>query len=137
MHNARPFLFSASASPASVAAVLAALDVMEQEPERFRQLWDNAKFLKQGFDQLGFDTGRSASPIIPIVVGDWERCLAVWKFLQEEGIFVNPVLPPGVPQGRCMIRISVTAGHTRKQLAWALERFATAGRRFGLLGSQA
>ena len=137
IHNARPFLFSASASPASVAAVLAALDVMEQEPERFRQLWDNAKFLKQGFDQLGFDTGRSASPIIPIVVGDWERCLAVWKFLQEEGIFVNPVLPPGVPQGRCMIRISVTAGHTRKQLAWALERFATAGRRFGLLGSQA
>ncbi len=133
MHNARPFLFSASASPASVAAVLAALDVMEEEPERFDRLWDNATFLKRGFDELGFDTGRSASPIIPIVVGDWERCLEVWKFLQEEGIFVNPVLPPGVPPGRCMIPISVTAGHTRKQLAWALGRFAKAGRQFGLI----
>jgi 7-keto-8-aminopelargonate synthetase-like enzyme len=134
MHFARPFMFSASASPASVAAVLAALDIMAEEPERFDRLWDNARFLKQGFDELGFDTGHSASPIIPIMVGDWERCLGMWKFLQDEGIFVNPVLPPGVPPGRCMIRISVTAGHTRKQLAWALGRFAKAGAQFGLLG---
>jgi len=137
MHNARPFMFSASASPASVAAVLAALDVMAEEPERLTRLWDNAHFLKRGFDELGFDTGRSASPIIPILVGDWERCLGMWKYLQEEGIFVNPVLPPGVPPGRCMIRISVTAGHTRQQLNWALGRFAMAGRKFGLLGPQA
>jgi 8-amino-7-oxononanoate synthase len=136
MHNARPFMFSASASPASVAAVLAALDVMEQEPERFERLWDNARFLKRGFDELGFDTGQSHSPIIPLLVGDWERCLELWKYLQEEGIFVNPVLPPGVPANRCMIRISVTAGHTQKQLAWALDRFAEAGRRYGLLGAQ-
>ena len=134
MHFARPFMFSASASPASVAAVLAALDIMAEEPERFDRLWDNARFLKQGFDELGFDTGHSASPIIPIMVGDWERCLGMWKFLQDEGIFVNPVLPPGVPPGRCMIRISVTAGHTRKQLSWALGRFAKAGAQFGLLG---
>jgi 7-keto-8-aminopelargonate synthetase-like enzyme len=133
MHNARPFLFSASASPASCAAVLGALDVMAAEPERFERLWANARYLKRGFDELGFDTGKSASPIIPIVVGDWERCLGFWKFLQEEGIFVNPVLPPGVPPGRCMIRISVTAGHTREQLTWALGRFAKAGREFGLL----
>jgi len=133
MHFARPFMFSASASPASVAAVLAALDIMAEEPERFDRLWDNARFLKQGFDELGFDTGRSASPIIPIMVGDWERCLGMWKSLQDEGIFVNPVLPPGVPPGHCMIRISVTAGHTREQLAWALGRFAKAGRQFGLL----
>jgi len=134
MHNARPFLFSASASPASVAAVLGALDVMAAEPERFERLWANARYLKRGFDELGFDTGKSASPIIPIVVGDWERCLGFWKFLQEEGIFVNPVVPPAVPPGRCMIRISVTAGHTRRQLTWALGRFAKAGREFGLLG---
>jgi 8-amino-7-oxononanoate synthase len=136
MHHARPFLFSASASPASVAAVLAALDVMVDEPERFDRVWDNARFLKRGFDELGFDTGQSASPIIPIVVGDFERCLGMWKFLQNEGIFVNPVLPPGVPPGRCMLRISVTAGHTRKQLTWALGRFAKAGRQFGLLEAQ-
>ena len=117
MHMARPFVFSASASPASVAAVLGALDVMAAEPERRQRLWENARFLKQGFQELGFDTGKSESPIIPIVVGDWDRCLEVWRFLQEEGIFVNPVLPPAVPPGRCMIRISVTAGHTREQLA--------------------
>jgi len=137
MHNARPFMFSASASPASVAAVLAALDVMAEEPERFERLWENARMLKAGFDRLGFDTGRSASPIIPILVGDAQVCLEMWRFLNEEGIFVNPVLPPGVPANRCMLRISVTAGHTREQLEWALGRFALAGQRFGLLRGQA
>ena len=136
MHNARPFLFSASASPASVAAVLAALDVMEEEPQRLERLWENARFLKRGFDELGFDTGVSESPIIPIVVGGFERCLQVWKHLQEEGIFVNPVVPPAVPPGRCLIRISVTAGHTEAQLSWALGKFAEAGRKFGLFESQ-
>jgi 8-amino-7-oxononanoate synthase len=137
MHNARPFLFSASASPASVAAVLAALDVMEEEPERFDRLWANTRFLKEGFDSLGFDTGTSDSPIIPILVGGFERCLQVWKYLQEEGIFVNPVVPPGVPPGRCLIRISVTAGHTEQQLAWALDVFKKADALFGLSGPQA
>ena len=135
MHMARPFLFSASASPASVGAVLGALEIMEREPERFHRLWDNARFLKAGFQGLGFDTGTSDSPIIPIVVGDWDTCLEVWRFLHNEGIFVNPVLPPAVPPGRCMLRISVTAGHTRDQLTWALERFAVMGRAFGLIGS--
>jgi 8-amino-7-oxononanoate synthase len=135
MHNARPFLFSASAAPASVAAVLGALDVMAAEPERIRRVWDNARYLKRGLDELGFDTGKSASPIIPIVAGDFERCLKFWKLLQEEGIFVNPVVPPAVPPGRCMIRISVTAGHTREQLGWALGRLAKAGRILGLLGT--
>jgi 8-amino-7-oxononanoate synthase len=133
MHFARPFMFSASASPASCAAVLGALDVMAAEPERFERLWDNARYLKRGFDELGFDTGKSESPIIPIVVGDMERCLGFWKAMAEEGIFVNPVVPPAVPPGRCMLRISVTAGHTRQQLTWALGRFAKAGREFGLL----
>ena len=133
MHNARPFLFSASAAPASVAAVLAALEVMAREPERFERLWTNARFLNEGLERLGFATGKSASPIIPILVGDWQRCLQVWKFLQEQGIFVNPVLPPAVPPGHCLIRLSVTAGHTRQQLATALEALGQAGRRFGLL----
>ena len=134
MHFARPFMFSASASPASVGAVLAALDIMAREPGRQARLWDNARFLKRGFDELGFDTGHSDSPIIPIVVGAWETCLQFWRFMQDEGIFVNPVLPPAVPPGRCLIRISVTAGHTREQMTWALGRFAKAGRHFGLIG---
>ena len=132
MHTSRPFIFSASAAPASVAAVLGALDVMEEEPERLERLWRNATFMKRGLDDLGFDTGDSETPIIPVLMGDFERCFQVWQFMQEEGIFVNPIVPPGVPPNRCMIRVSVTAGHTLEQLNWALEKFSEAGRRFGL-----
>jgi 8-amino-7-oxononanoate synthase len=133
MHMARPYMFSASASPASVAAVLGALDVIEAEPGRIQRLWENTRFLKEGFDRLGFDTGKSQTPVIPILVGEFDLCFKMWKYLQEAGIFVNPVVPPGVPPGRSLIRISVTAGHTREQLAWALEVFQKAGRHFGLL----
>ena len=133
MHTARPYMFSASASPASVAAVLGALEVMAEEPERLERLWENTRFLKKGFDRLGFDTGESATPVIPIMVGEFDLCMAMWKYLQKEGIFVNPVVPPGVPPGRSLIRISVTAGHTMEQLAWALEVFQRAGKHFGLL----
>ena len=112
-HHSRPFIFAASAAPASVAAVLAALDVMRDEPERIERLWDNARFMKQGLDALGFDTGASQTPVIPIVVGELERCFKVWRWLHDEGIFVNPVVPPAVPPGRTLVRISLTAGHTR------------------------
>ncbi len=133
MHHARPFIFSASASPASVAAALGALDVMRDEPERIERVWANARFLKRGFNELGFDTGNSETPIIPIVVDGFERCFAVWRFMHDEGIFINPVVPPAVPPGRCLIRVSVTAGHTEEQLSWVLGKFAEAGRRFGLV----
>jgi 8-amino-7-oxononanoate synthase len=116
-----------------VAAVLGALEVMEAEPERIERLWENARFLKKGFDEIGFDTGASATPVIPVMVGEFDTCMKMWRFLQEAGIFVNPVVPPGVPPGRSLIRISVTAGHTREQLEWALEVFQKAGRHFGLL----
>jgi 8-amino-7-oxononanoate synthase len=132
-HHSRPFVFSASPSPASVAAALAALDVMRDEPERLRRLWDNQRFMKEGLDRLGFDTGASETPIIPIVVGDLERCFGVWRRLHDEGIFINPVVPPAVPPGRCMIRISVTADHTRRQLSLALKILEETGRKFGLI----
>jgi len=133
MHHARPFLFSASASPASVGAVLGALEVMEAEPDRIQRLWENTRFLKQGLVDLGFDTGASASPVIPVVIGDFERCLQAWRLLQDRGIFVNPVVPPGVPAHRSLIRISVTAGHTRAQLAHALAVFEAVGRELHIL----
>jgi len=132
-HHSRPFVFSASAAPASVAAVLAALDIIRDEPERIERLWDNARFMKQGLDALGFDTGSSQTPVIPIVVGELERCFKVWRWLHNEGIFVNPVVPPAVPPGRTLVRISLTAGHTRQQLTWALEKLAEAGRKFALI----
>jgi len=139
MHTARPYMFSASASPASVAAALAALEVMAAEPERLDQLRGNAAFLRQGLLELGFETGAGdrtlagGTPIIPILTGSFQVCMAMWKRLQHEGIFVNPVVPPAVPPGRCLIRTSVTAGHTRAQLSWALEAFRRAGRHLGLL----
>ncbi|MFH1264024.1 MAG: aminotransferase class I/II-fold pyridoxal phosphate-dependent enzyme [Pseudomonadota bacterium] len=133
MHHSRPFIFSASASPASVAAVLAALDIMRDEPERLERLWENARFMKQGLVSLGFDTGTSETPIIPVVVGEMEVCFQVWRWLHDQGIFVNPVPPPAVPPNRSLIRISVTAGHTRDQLSMALDKFAQAGRKFGVI----
>jgi 8-amino-7-oxononanoate synthase len=132
-HHSRPFIFSASAAPASVAAVLAALDVMRDEPERIERLWENARFMKRELDALGFDTASSQSPVIPIVVGELQRCFEVWRWLSEQGIFVNPVVPPAVPPGRTLLRLSLTAGHTRQQLTWALEKLAEAGRKFGLI----
>jgi len=130
-HCSRPYMFSASAAPASVAAVLGALEVLEREPERLDRLWENARYMKDGLEKVGFDTGQSETPIIPVLLGDLERCFRVWQFVEKAGIFVNPVVPPAVPPGRCMLRISVTAGHTRKQLKWALEKFGQAARRFG------
>lgn len=134
-HHSRPFIFSASTPPASVAAALAALDVMRDEPERIERLWDNGRFMKQGLGERGFDTGASETPIIPIVVGEPQRCFQMWRWLHDEGIFVNPVVPPAVPPRRALLRISVTAGHSRDQLGWALDKFALAGRKFGLIGS--
>ena len=133
-HHSRPFIFSASAAPASVAAVLAALDIMRDEPERIERLWENARFMKQRLDALGFDTGASQSPVIPVFIGDLERCFKVWRWLHDQGVFVNPVVPPAVPPGRALVRISLTAGHTRQQLSWALDKLAEVGRKFGLLG---
>ncbi len=132
-HHSRPFVFSASAAPASVAAVLGALDVMREEPERIARLWENAHFMMRGLRELGFDTGKSETPIIPIVVGELELCFQVWRWLHDEGVFINPVVPPAVPPGRSMIRLSVTAGHTHEQLQWALDKLGEAGRKFGLL----
>jgi 8-amino-7-oxononanoate synthase len=107
---------------------------MRDEPERIERLWKNARFMKQRLDALGFDTGASQSPVIPIVIGNLERCFKVWRWLHDQGIFVNPVVPPAVPPGRALVRISLTAGHTRQQLSWALDKLAEVGRKFGLLG---
>ena len=103
------------------------------QPERIQRLWDNTHFLKQGLVDLGFDTGASVSPVIPVVIGDFDRCLQAWRLLQDKGIFVNPVVPPGVPAHRSLIRISVTAGHTRDQLTHALEVFEAVGHQLHIL----
>jgi 8-amino-7-oxononanoate synthase len=132
-HNARALIFSASMPPAATAAALAALDVMRNEPERVENLQRNAAMMHKGFKELGFDTGHSVTPIIPIIIGDNQRTLMTWKKLFEAGVFVNPVLAPATPPGRQLLRTSYMATHTEDQLNRVLEIFARVGREMGLI----
>jgi 8-amino-7-oxononanoate synthase len=132
-HHARPMMFSASMPPSNVAAVLAAADVIESEPEWVERLWDNAHYMLAGFKRLGFDTGRSETPIIPIMVGDDFRTLGLWMGLYEEGVYVNPILSPAVPPGGQCLRTSYMATHTRDHLDWVLKGFETVGKRTGVI----
>lgn len=132
-HNARSMIFSASMPPSAVAAVLAALDIIENEPERRERLWANTKKMLQGLQELGFDTGHSETPVIPIVVGEMYQALSMWKSLLQNGIYVNVVVPPAVPPGRTLLRTSYMATHTEEQLDFALETFAKVGKECGLI----
>jgi len=132
-HEARAAIFSAAAPPPSVAAAIKALEIIEREPERRKNLWENARFMKREFETLGFDTGLSESPVIPLVVGEDIAAFAMTRKLQERGVFANPVISPAVPPGRSMMRTSYMATHTMEQLEFALEAFATVGREMGII----
>jgi len=132
-HYARPMIFSASMPPASVAAVLAALEVMQTEPEWVERLWDNAHYMLNGFKRLGYNTGPSETPIIPIVIGDEFRTIGLWMGLFEEGVYTNPVLSPGVSPGSEMLRTSYMATHTREHLDQVLKGFEVVGKRTGII----
>ena len=122
-HHARSLIFSASMPPSAVATVLACLDVIEREPERRARLWENAEYLRNGLQTLGFDTVSSETPIIPVVTGDMESTFAFWRALFDAGVFTNPVLPPAVPENSCRLRTSVMATHTSDQLDQVLDAF--------------
>ncbi len=132
-HTARSLIFSAALAPASVAAVSAAVDIVEDEPERRDQLWRNTRFLMEGLSSLGFCTGASRTPVIPIIVGDDHRAFAMTRRLEEEGVFVNPVISPATPKGRALLRTSCMATHTEDHLSRALEACARVGREFGVI----
>jgi 8-amino-7-oxononanoate synthase len=133
-HTARSCVFSAASPPASVAAALKAIEIVEREPERRKQLWENTLYMKRELAALGFDTGDSASPVIPVVVGSDDEAYAMVIRLQHEGVFANPVVSPAVPAGRAMIRTSYMATHTREHLDRALDAFARVGRELGVIG---
>ena len=132
-HNARAEIFSAAPPPASVAAALKALQIIEREPERRKKLWENTHFMKKELAGMGYDTGASASPVIPIVVGEDMDAYTMTVRLQEEGVFANPVVSPAVPPGRAMIRTSYMATHTREHLDRSLEALRKVGREMGIL----
>ena len=131
-HNSRSLIFSASMSPANAAAVIAALKIMESEPERIARLWHNAERLKQGLVTLGFDLGASATPILPVYCRDTFLAFQFCRRLGEEGVFVNPVVSPGVPPGEELLRVSLMATHTDSQIDFALDKFAKVGRELGV-----
>src|SRR5687767_5914457 len=133
-HRARPFLFSTSHPPAVAAACIAAIDVLEEEPEIIERLWDNTRFFKQGLERLGFDTGLSESPITPVIAGDGARAMKLSDRLFEEGVFAQGIAFPTVARDRARVRTIVTATHTREDLQFALDAFAKVGRELGKIG---
>ncbi len=132
-HVSRALMFSASMPPANVSAVRAALKIMLREPERIEKLWENTGRMKQGLEQLGFDTGKSETPIIPVRIGDTVRTFSACIKLQEEGVFVNPVVAPAVPEGDCLIRVSLMATHTVEHIDAALSKLEKVGRELGVI----
>jgi glycine C-acetyltransferase len=132
-HRARPFLFSTSHPPSVAATCIAALDVLETEPQWMHQLWDNTHFFKAGLQTLGFDTGISESPITPVVVGDAALAMTLSDRLFDEGVFAQGIGFPTVPRGKARVRTIVTATHTREELQFALDSFNKVGTELGIL----
>jgi 8-amino-7-oxononanoate synthase len=132
-HCARSLIFSASPPPASVASVNAAIDIIENEPERREHLWENTRKMLNGFRSLGFQTGHSQTPIIPVIVGDDEKAFMMAMMLQEEGVFVNVAVTPAVPAGMALIRTSYMATHTDEHLDIVLDAFEKVGKKLGLI----
>lgn len=132
-HHARSQIFSAATPPPMAAAVIAALKVLKREPERRKQLWENTKYMKHELQNLGFDTGTSDSPVIPLMIGDELATFTMATRLQEEGVFANAIVPPAVPQSEAMIRTSYMATHTREHLDMALTALAKVGRELDVI----
>ena len=133
-HASRSVLFSASMPPSNVATALAALDLIEREPERRDRLWRNVRRIKAGFDDLGFEVIDHGSPILSIVIGDDKATFDFNRRLFEEGVFVNPVVPPAVPEGYSLLRTSYMATHTDEDLDAILGAFRRVGEQLRILG---
>lgn len=132
-HHARSLIFSASIPAANAAAALASLEVMRQEPERIVRVNEIAEFMRNAYQNLGFDTGTSVTPVIPIIIGDDQLTFMTWKLLFQNGVFVNPVISPAVAPGRQLLRTSYMATHSDEQLDRVLETFKKVGKELGLI----
>ncbi len=133
MHNSRALIFSASPPPASVAAAKKALEIIKAEPWRRERLWEITHYMQNKIKDMGYDIGETETPIIPIIVGDIETVLKMNKMLEDEGVFVNPVVPPAVQPNQCLIRLSFMATHTDNDLEFALEKLRKAGKALNVI----
>jgi 8-amino-7-oxononanoate synthase len=132
-HMSPAIIFSASPTPASCAAALAALDILEQQPELVDRLRANAKYASDGFEQAGFTVIPSKTAIVPVIVGEVERAFITWRKLFDKGIFVNAFIPPGVPPNMSMMRTSYMASHEKEHLDTIIEKFIEVGKEIGLI----
>lgn len=133
-HFAPSFMFAASAAPPCVAAAMAALDVMQEEPWRIDQLNENASYMRNELKRLGFDVGKSETSIVPVYIREDLRTIFLWReLLEEHGVYTNPFISPGVPPKQAMLRTSYMSTHTREQLDRGLEAFVKAGKKFGII----
>jgi len=132
-HTARSLIFSASIPPANAAAALASLQIMQEEPERIQRLNEIGDFMRRRYRALGFDIGSSETPIIPIIIRDYQKTLLAWKRLFEEGVYTNPVLPPAVPPNLTLLRTSYIADHTDEQLETVLEIMEKVGKELEII----
>ena len=133
IHRARPFLFSTSHPPAVAAACLAAIDVLETEPQLIERLWENTRYFKAGLADLGFDIGASETPITPVIVGSGALAMKLSDRLFEEGVFAQGIGFPTVPEDRSRVRTIVTADHSREELDACLAAFETVGRELAII----
>lgn len=132
-HHSRPLIFTASLPPSNTAGVLAALQVMIDEPERREMLWNNTRRFHEGCRSLGFDIGKTETPIVPVLIGTLHKTFAFWRALFDAGVFTNPVVPPAVPADQCRLRASLMATHTSDQIDSALETFGRLGKAMGVI----
>lgn len=132
-HHSRSYIFTASITPASTAAALKALELMQTEPWRQERLWENTKFALEGFRNMGCEIGHTSTPIIPLFIRDNFKTFAITRDLFEEGIFVNPVVSPAVAPQDTLIRFSLMATHTKEQVSTALEKIQKIFRRHGVI----
>ena len=132
-HNSRSYIFSASLTPAATAAAMESLHIMQEEPERIEHLWEVTRYALDGFRALGFEIGATETPIIPLYVRDMEKTFLVTRMLFDEGIFVNPVVPPACAPNDTLIRFSLMATHTKEQVDYALDKMSECFGKLGIL----
>ena len=133
-HHSRALIFSASMTPANVAAVHAVLKIIKREPERIERIREISHYMRNGFKQLGFKILEGITPIVPVIVGDDMKTFQFWRRLLDEGVFANAVISPAVPQGMQLIRTSFMATHENEHLDRIIEVFQKVGKEFGLVG---
>ncbi|MBS1271326.1 MAG: 8-amino-7-oxononanoate synthase [Candidatus Marinimicrobia bacterium] len=132
-HKSRSLIFSASMTPSSVATVLAALEVIQKEPERRDHLWEISRYMQEGYNKLGFNTGDSETPVIPVIIGDNMKTFGFWRALYQDGVYSNPVVSPAVPEKSSRLRTSYMATHTFEQMDMVLNKFEEHGKQFGII----